>query len=158
MSDDYQLLKQEIIERSKAKTWKKAKKEWKLDYSYDATEVERCLCGFAGLKECCVIKNTVNQNVAVVGNVCVRKFADFSVYDSYWMSFYDLTPDMRISLNLPAINYCFDKGWINELHFDFLTDTYDKFYHELTQDQQFLRRALNKTVYDRFFEGIAEKE
>lgn len=143
-SNDY--LKEEIIERSFAKTWKEAKKEWQIDYSYNSEDREKCICGHYPLFECVVIKNIRNHNDAVVDSVCARKFIDFSQYDPIWASFFNLLQDPFKSLNLMAAGYAFDKNWINDFEYDFSTDSFGKTVEELSVSEKAIRITVNRQV------------
>jgi len=67
-------LTSEIIKRSVAQTWDKAKLEWSLLEVYEAEEPETCLCGHYPIIELCVLQNGKNGARATVGKCCVKRF------------------------------------------------------------------------------------
>jgi len=79
MGDGYnfQVLKREILNRSKARDWETAKKEWRLTDIYEAEESETCLCEHFPIREICVIHNGTTGQTTEVGNVCVMSCTRF---------------------------------------------------------------------------------
>lgn len=70
---DQAALRDAVIDNSKADTWNDAKKEWKLVYIFDLAS--NCVCGHAIVQNC-VIRNTLNSNELIVGNVCINHFQE----------------------------------------------------------------------------------
>ena len=68
----------EIIKRSEAATWDKAKKEWHFIGATFAPlgDMRTCLCGHTPIVELCHLNNMYNHQAVIVGNVCVNKFMD----------------------------------------------------------------------------------
>lgn len=67
-------LTQAILQRSVASNWDEAKLEWNLEDMYEADEPDTCLCGHTPIIELCILRNRLNNNDALVGNCCVKKF------------------------------------------------------------------------------------
>lgn len=66
-------LRQVVLENSEAGEWDAAIHEWDLAYIYE----ERgsvCACGHSPITDNCLIRNRVNGNTLVVGNVCINHF------------------------------------------------------------------------------------
>lgn len=72
-SSDQEQLKENVIKHSVSKKWEKAKKEWNLITIYD--QEGNCLCGHS-IMENCVIRNKINRNQLVIGNVCINHFKE----------------------------------------------------------------------------------
>ncbi len=70
---DQILLQRTVIANSQADSWSVAKTEWKLVSIYD--KVSRCICKHK-IIENCVIRNRINNNQLIVGNVCVNHFKE----------------------------------------------------------------------------------
>lgn len=70
------VLVREILKLSEAKTWTKAKLEWKCFWRYHVSESRKCLCGHYPINEICVLTNTLNHHQVEIGNVCVKKFPE----------------------------------------------------------------------------------
>eukprot|EP01039_Chlorochromonas_danica_P010320 gene10320-11421_t len=71
-TSDQELLKRVVIENSRANDWQTAKTEWQLLTIYDEPD-GHCVCHHT-IREHCVIKNCLNDNELIVGNVCVNHF------------------------------------------------------------------------------------
>lgn len=68
-------LPSEIIKLSDANTWPEAVKEWVPDgVEILEDETDTCLFGHSPIVELCYIRNTKNDNTAIVGNQCIQKF------------------------------------------------------------------------------------
>lgn len=114
-------LTQGIIELSEAKTWDSAKLEWKLAEVYEADEPETCLCGHFPIIEICILSNTKNRNSTSVGNCCVKKFMGLPS-DKIFTAVKRVRKDNEKSLNAEAIQYAFEKNWINDWEKSFYLD------------------------------------
>lgn len=100
---------EEIIKLSSSNIWDTAKLEWKLDEIYEADEPRRCLCGHFPIIEICIIKNKANNNSAIVGNCCVKKFIGLPS-DKIFQAIKRVRKDSERSLNVEAIEYSFQKN------------------------------------------------
>ena len=135
-----------IVELSEANSWNAAKLEWKLDsiwFVQEGDEPETCLCGHYPIIEVCVIQNRENGNVTEVGNVCVNKFLGLGskiIFDGIKRVRGDITK----ALNGAAIDYAYEKRWINSWEHGFLHDTKRK--RRLSFAQADKREQLNKKV------------
>jgi len=114
-------LTQGIIELSEAKTWDAAKLEWKLAEIYEADEPETCLCGHFPIIEICILSNIINTNSTNVGNCCVKKFMGLPS-DKIFTAVKRVRKDNEKSLNAEAIEYAFEKNWINDWEKSFYLD------------------------------------
>lgn len=136
---EYTLTK-EILSRSHSASWDEAKLEWKLHNIYEVDEFETCLCGHYPIKEVCVLQNSRNQNMATVGNCCVKKFIGLPS-DLIFQAVKRVRKDGEKSLNFEAIAHAYAKGWINDWEFKFSVDTMNK--RKLTGNQLEKRMQVN---------------
>jgi hypothetical protein len=67
------LLREKVIEKSRARDWEQAKKEWELEFIFD--NKAKCICNHF-IIENCRIKNKHNGSRLTVGNVCVNHFGE----------------------------------------------------------------------------------
>lgn len=118
-------LTQEIIQLSQSKVWDIAKLEWVLSEIYEADEPETCLCGHFPIIEICILQNKANGQFATVGNCCVKKFMGLPS-DMIFQAVKRVRKDKEKSLNAEAIQYAYDKRWINEWEYKFSIDTMRK--------------------------------
>ncbi len=118
-------LTQEIIQLSNSEVWDFAKLEWALNEIYEADEPETCLCGHFPIIEICILRNKLNGQFATVGNCCVKKFIGLPS-DLIFKAVKRVRMDKEKSLNAEAIQYAYEKNWINEWEFKFSIDTMRK--------------------------------
>ncbi|MGA2302400.1 MAG: hypothetical protein ABSG77_17105 [Candidatus Acidiferrum sp.] len=139
-------LTSEIIKRSVARTWDKAKLEWSLLDVYEADEPETCLCGHYPIVELCVIQNRLNGGQATVGNCCVKKFVGLPS-DEIFQGVKRVRKDKSKSLNPEAINHAFERGWIDSGQHDFYLNVMRK--RRLTFKQKAKKLQINELVLQR---------
>lgn len=136
-----------IIEKSVAKTWEQARKEWVLDSVEYASDVEVansdyvCLCGHPHLKELCYILNVINDNTALVGNCCVKKFMQNIENTS---KIFAAIKDKR--LNRALIDYALSHNFINEGEHKFLDSI--KMKRKLSSRQAAWKGSLSKKIFE----------
>ena len=136
----------EIIARSDASTWDEAKLEWDLHAIYHQNEPDTCLCGHFPILEICVLRNRQNGNVAIVGNVCVKKFMGLPS-DLVFQAVRRVSKDVSRALNAEAIEHAYTRGWINDWERRFYFDTMRK--RALSHNQASKRQEINRKVMDR---------
>lgn len=134
---------EEIIKLSSSNIWDTAKLEWKLDEIYEADEPRRCLCGHFPIIETCILKNKVNSNPATVGNCCVKKFIGLPS-DKIFQAIKRVRKDSEKSLNVEAIDYAFNKHWINTWEKIFYLDVMRK--RKLTVNQLQKKIQINEKL------------
>jgi hypothetical protein len=143
---EYKLFK-EIAKLSVAKDWKEAKKEWILDHIYDAKEAQTCLCGHYPIIEICVIKNTKNNEHALVGNCCVNKFFGIGS-NKMFAALKKIRVDSTKSVNKPILNLAYDRKYINDWEKDFYMNILRK--RKLSIKQKEKKIAINKKILQKF--------
>jgi hypothetical protein len=140
---DVTQLMREIVALSAAPDWAVAKHEWSLDAIDHCRYGEyRCLCGHA-ISEMCWLRNRVNGNRALVGNVCVCRFVGIRS-DLIFACLRRLLDDDEKAMNAETIEWAYERGWINTREMNFCTDTIHK--RNLSWKQARWRRALNLRV------------
>jgi hypothetical protein len=139
----------EIRMLSESKDWEEAKTEWELESIYFSEDSEICLCGHTPIIECCVLRNTINENTAVVGNVCVNKFIGIET-DPIFDAVKRVKSDYRKALNVKTLEYAISRKWINNWEMDFYSDTIKK--RKLTEKQRTKRIQINEKIIRKIFE------
>ena len=134
---------QEIIAISKSDIWEIAKTEWKLHQIFFSKQPATCLCGHFPIIELCEIQNSKNNNIATVGNCCVKKFIGLPS-DKIFQAVKRVRRDCGKSLNGDAIELARDKNWINDWEYNFYVDTFRK--RNLSERQITKKRQINEKV------------
>jgi len=136
-------LRREIISRSEGDLWSDARGEWRLVNVFFAEEPQTCLCGHNPIIECCVLYNAQTGAEAIVGNVCVNRFLNLPSAKLF-PAFDRIRRDPERALNAAAIEFAFDRGWINDWEREFYLDTRTK---RLLSDRQLSKRVeINRGV------------
>ena len=133
----------EIVALSGAKNWDAAKFEWTLAEIILAEEPETCLCGHWPIIEVCVIRNRLNGNRARVGNVCVKTFLGLPS-DKIFGAIGRVAKDDTRALNTEAIEFAYQRSWINDWQYGFYMDTWRK--RVLTERQLATQRNINRLI------------
>jgi hypothetical protein len=133
----------EVLSLSVSRTWEIAKTEWILNEIYFSDEPETCLCGHFPIIELCELKNKENENIATVGNCCVKKFIGLPT-DKIFQAVKRIRKDGGKSLNGEAIKLAYSKKWINKWEFDFYEDTFRK--RKLSDKQIQKRKQINEKI------------
>jgi hypothetical protein len=136
-------LAREIIALSASQNWDAAKLEWFLQEIYFEDEPGVCLCGHTPIIETCVLKNKANGNIAIVGNVCVKKFMGLNS-DKIFQAVKRVRKEIDKSLNAEAIEYALEKGWINSKDKSFYLDVFRK--RNLSEKQLKWKKDVNSRV------------
>jgi hypothetical protein len=126
--------------------WDTAKHEWLLDQVYRQDEPDTCLCGHYPIVEICVLRNRHNGNLAIVGNVCVKKFLGLPS-DQIFQALKRVAKDPDKPLNEAAISHALAKHWINKWEHDFCLNTMRK--RSLSDKQMAKRRQINLNLIAR---------
>ncbi|WP_031480369.1 hypothetical protein [Maridesulfovibrio frigidus] len=138
--DDY---KENIIKLSEATTWDIAKLEWSLRKIYETEEPENCLCCHSPIQEFSVIKNTQNNNEAIIGSCCVNEFPTIPS-DKIFQAIKRIRDDDQKALNEEAIQYAYNKKWINYFEYGVLLKSKSR--RKLSYSQLQTRMGINRKV------------
>ncbi|MBE9127914.1 MULTISPECIES: hypothetical protein [unclassified Coleofasciculus] len=136
-------LTQKIIALSTAKTWDKARLEWKLDDVYYEDDPDTCLCGHFPIIEICGLLNKQNGRTATVGNCCVKKFIGLPS-DKIFQAVRRVRHDNTKALNEETISHAYKHGWITDWERNFYSDTMRK--RNMSEKQRTTRIQLKKKV------------
>lgn len=147
----YQLF-QEIIKLSESEIWEEAVREWELNRIYviePDEEPEICLCGHYPIRECCIIRNKINNIEALVGNCCINKFMDTDS-DLIIQALKRVLKDIANSFNSASIEYARNKRIISEWEYKFYTDIHRKHKDNLSFNQERVKIKINKKILRHF--------
>lgn len=106
----------EIIALSNATNWESAVLEWVVGDIWEEEEAGTCLCGHFPIKDHCQILNIRNNESAIVGNCCVKKFmGEMGVKtERAFSALKRVRKDNTKSLNLEALDILYDNKIITE--------------------------------------------
>lgn len=138
----YQLAKK-LISISVTNTWDEAKLEWALEDVWREDEPDICLCGHFPIIEICFLRNRKNNNSAVVGNCCVKKFETLPS-NLIFQAVRRIQQDIERAINPETIDHAHQKGWINVWERKFYMDTWRK--RKLSGAQHNKRVQINQKV------------
>ncbi len=128
----------EIMKLSEATEWEDVALEWKLVWIQWDKEGDHCICGHF-IKEKCFIRNVVNNNRAVVGNCCIKKFRGR-----------DLTSVFRAlsrgKINPALISYAFEGSIIDAWEEKFMLNFWRK--RELSWAERNRFNIIRQKIYD----------
>jgi hypothetical protein len=139
-------LVEEIIARSVAGTWDHAKQEWALAEVCFTEEPGSCLCGHSPIRELCFLRNRLNGNEAVVGNVCVRRFLGLPS-EAIFASLRRVARDSKKVLSAATVQWAFSRGWLTDWERRFCLDTC--LAQKLSPNQRVKRAEINQKVLGR---------
>jgi len=136
-------LREEIIAMSQADNFEEAKKEWILERVYRGLGV--CLCGHSPIRKLCVLRNTKNNEKAIVGSSCVQKFIGIKT-EHLFKSYELIVKNPEAYLDLLFIEYLFKHDVINEWEYEFLKSTFRKKFEWLSEKQKNKRLQINRKI------------
>ncbi len=114
-------LMRKIVALSTANDWHGAKDEWRLEVVWLEPRGV-CLCGHAPITEQCLIRNCINGNAAVVGNICVKRFLGLPS-DDIFKGFQRIRRNLTAALAVAAARYAYARGWLNDWEIGFCLNT-----------------------------------
>lgn len=147
--DAFRLI-QEIVVRSEADGWDRARLEWTLVEVFTSEELGTCLCSHYPIRAHCVLENQHNGNRVVVGNCCVKRFLGLPS-GKLFSGLNRVAADPERSLNSEGIDFAHHKGWINDWEQGFLQKMMRK--QKLTPRQRAKRAEINRMVIARLGES-----
>ena len=144
---NFKILSEAIIAKSSAKIWSVARLEWSLVGIENADEPHACLCSHHPIIELCYLRNRVNGNDAMVGNVCVKRFLGLRS-DLIFDGIKRVQEDPDKALNQAAIDFFWHRNVISPWERDFLESTGAR--RILSGRQLQFRRDINAKVLRAF--------
>ncbi|GAB4232561.1 MAG: hypothetical protein Tsb0021_11260 [Chlamydiales bacterium] len=124
--------------------------EWKLEYVElldSDSEFETCLCHHHPIREVCHIRNVENQNTAIVGNCCIKKFGGDTAFKGthkIFDAFKRIKDDTERSANVELIEYARQQGILTENEQSFYLNIWRK--TSLTTRQLERKKQLNERI------------
>jgi len=140
---NFQKLKEKILPLSQAKSFYKAKLEWKLTSVHIENNWSHCPCG-QKIKELCYITNVKNKNKIYVGNVCINNFMEIDT-GNIFDGLRKIIKNINANPNKDLINYANKKGFLyGENEYKFLISLKGK--SKLSDKQKSWRKKINRRI------------
>ena len=133
----------EIVSLSQAPKWEQARLEWELEEISFGSGGDSCLCGHYPIVELCKLRNKINNNIAIIGNCCVKKFIKLPS-DKIFKSIKRVKKDNNKSFNNEAIEYAKSNKWINDWEYGFYKNIMKKL--SLTEKQVNTKLSINMRI------------
>lgn len=135
----------QILALSVSSIWNDAKLEWQLEEVIKDETPRTCLCGHSPILEICKIRNTKNNNTAIVGNCCVKRFTDLPS-QKIFQAVARVQKDWWRTLNAETIKYAHHKGWITAPERQLYLDTIRKQIQSMPQNENMNRNEINQRI------------
>ena len=132
----------EVMQRSLAKNWDDAIKEWKIYGEYEDKDFDVCLCEHYPIKQVILLSNYQTKNKIKVGNCCINKFFG----DKSYNKFFKALKEKRI--NRIILDIAFERNYINEKSYNFACDIWRKKYLSPKQEKWF--DNIKKIIFKNF--------
>lgn len=133
-----------IIELSTADSWDLAKKEWELEH-IELKPNSTCLCSKHPIVEVCHMTNTSNNNTASVGNCCIKKFFEDTSKTKMFKAI------SKKKINFALIEYSYERNYINQWEFDFMTKLWRK--RTLSPKQEIIFEKIKNRILEKVIHG-----
>ena len=137
-----------LLARSQSKIWWQAQLEWEFVTIYKGNGEDSCLCGHAPIIELCKLRNKLNENTAIVGNCCVKRFMNIQT-DLIFAAVKRIERDSTKSVNVRTLNHAIREAWITEWEYDFYQRIHRKQFKNLTPKQASIKIELNQKILKR---------
>jgi len=139
----------ELSEATDDEPWEEITKEWylhEIEYTEEEDEEEHhCLCSHK-IHQLCYIKNARNNNVALLGNCCIKQFLKNIKTDIIFQCFKRIREDDDKQLNKEMLSYAYNKRIINSWERGFSLNTLRK--KKLSEKQLKVRQRINNKIVD----------
>jgi hypothetical protein len=142
-----------ILDRSVSQEWHQAKTEWELTKVYIKRDPPGiCLCSHYPIVEHCVLTNRLNDNLATVGNCCVKRFIGLNS-EGIFVGLRRIAANVKAAPNNALIEHAHKVGWIDNWQRKFALDTCRKQW--LSNAQWLKRLEVNQAiVFGAIREGV----
>lgn len=143
---NFQILSARLLELSNSKVWAHARHEWRLDRVEnleDGEDFETCMCTHHPIKELCYLRNVVNNNEAMVGNVCVNKFMGLGS-EVIFASLRRIRKDVSCGISVLLANYALKHKLISQWEHTFSLDNIGR--RKLSLKQHTKREEINRRL------------
>ena len=137
-----------LLALSQSKDWWRAKVEWEFVTVYKGKGKDSCLCGHTPIVELCKLGNKLNNNTAIVGNCCVKRFLNIQT-DLIFDAVNRIERDPKKSVNLRTLNQAISNAWITEWEYDFYKKIFRKDSGKLSPKQVSIKMEVNRKILRR---------
>ena len=137
-----------LLALSQSKVWWQAKLEWEFVTIYKGKGKDGCLCGHTPIVELCKLRNRLNNNTAIVGNCCVKRFLNLQT-DLIFDAVNQIERDPKKSVNLRTLNQAISDAWITEWEYDFYKKILRKQSRKLSPKQTSIKMEVNRKILSR---------
>jgi len=141
------LLKQAVLERSIAKDWRDAIKEWRVvGITLNEEDSDTCVCGHYPIKEICTITNVLTRYDLDIGNHCVLHFLKIST-GNVFANIKRIRTDAAKAVTKDLLELAYENCWINDWEYTFCLDTAKR--RKMTEKQIACRTRINEKILQR---------
>jgi len=137
-----------LLALSQSQVWWQAKLEWEFVTVYKGKGKDSCLCGHTPIVELCKLRNRLNNNTAIVGNCCVKRFLNLQT-DLIFDAVNRIEIDPIKSVNLRTLNQAISDAWITEWEYDFYKKILRKQSRKLSPKQASIKMEVNRKILRR---------
>lgn len=137
-----------LLARSQSTVWWRARLEWEFVTLYKGNGDDSCLCGHTPIIELCKLRNKLNNNTAIVGNCCVKRFLNLQT-DLIFDAVKRIERDSTKSVNLHTLTHAIREGWITEWEFNFYRQIHRKPFKKLSPKQASIKIDVNRKILRR---------
>lgn len=137
-----------LLARSQSDVWREARLEWEYVTLYKGRGQDSCLCGHTPIIELCEIRNKLNDNTAIVGNCCVKRFLNIQT-DLIFHAVKRIERDHTRSVNLRTLNQAISEAWITEWEYDFYKKIQKKQFRKLSPKRAAKKIEVNHKILRR---------
>jgi hypothetical protein len=137
-----------LLALSQSEVWRQAQREWEFVTIYKGKGDDSCLCGHTPIIELCEIRNKLNDNTAIVGNCCVKRFLKMQI-DLIFDAVKRIERDPTRSVNLRTLNQAISEAWITEWEYDFYKKIYKKRFRKLSPKRAAKKIEVNHKILRR---------
>ena len=148
-SSKRELLISHITALSVASDWHTVRQEWDLVEIYVDPD-NTCVCSHFPIKNICVIRNRVTDEVAEVGNCCAKNFESWPT-DTLFGAVKRIYMDRDAAIADCLSTYCAERRIITEWEYGFCLNTSRK--RRLSDKQSLCRRKINERVISRLMKS-----
>ena len=137
-----------LLARSQSDLWREARLEWEFLTIYKGRGDDSCLCGHTPIIELCKLRNKLNDNTAIVGNCCVKRFLNIQT-DLIFDAVKRIERDSTKSVNLRTLQQAISEAWITEWEFNFYKRIHKKQFRKLSPKQASIKMEVNRKILRR---------
>ena len=134
-----------LLALSQSDVWREAQLEWEFATIYRGQGDDSCLCGHTPIIELCKLRNKLNDNNAIVGNCCVKRFLNIQT-DLIFDAVKRIERDHTRSVNLRTLNQAVREAWITKWEYDFYKQIHRKPFRKLSPNRAAKKMEVNRKI------------